>query len=75
MESQEKSTRIRPQLTARELAKFLMTNPDAPVFVAPSMLNLGEPEETQEFIDWEGRIQAVCVEYDGERFTIGFKED
>jgi hypothetical protein len=65
--------RIRPQLKAKELAEFLLRDPDALVFASGSLLNLDEPEETQEFIDWEEKIKVVAVEHSYEGFTIGWE--
>ena len=64
--------RNRPILTARELAAFLLKHPDSPVYAAISLLNIDEPEATQEFVDWENVSPVVAVEFGSARYTIGF---
>lgn len=59
-----KTMRKRPQLTVGELKRFLRKlNNDAPVFLAPSVVNIDEPKETQEFILDDEKIKCVAIEY------------
>ena len=55
--------RKRPALTVRELRIYLgRLNPNAKVYLAPSIVNLDEPEETQEFICDEHKKKCVAIE-------------
>jgi hypothetical protein len=65
--------RIRPQLTVKELVEFLeKCNPSALVSAAPSLVNYDEPKETQEFVDWERKLNIVAVERGNEHVVFGF---
>ena len=59
--------RKRPQLKLVEVIKHLQNIQrevgDIPIFLAPSILNLDEPKETQEFIDSDRKIKCVAIEY------------
>ena len=66
--------RKRPQITNGEVIKFLSEYPkDLPVYCAPSMLNIDEPEDTQEFIYDDDKTECVAIESDGKFITFGFK--
>jgi hypothetical protein len=55
--------RKRPVLTVKELIKYLRkVNPNAKVFLAPSIVNLDEPQATQEFILTEEGLKCVAIE-------------
>jgi len=67
--------RKRPQLTVGEVVDHLSKcDRNLPLFCAASLLNLDEPEETQEFIDDNSRMECVAVEFSSAYATIGFKD-
>ena len=72
--------RNRPALTVRKLRNYLRKiNPGAEVYIAPSIVNLDEPEETQEFILGEG-VKCVAIEstvplITTQRVTLGWASD
>jgi hypothetical protein len=74
--------RKRPILTVGDLEKFIKgMNPKATIFLAPSILNLDEPKETQEFIDSDRKIKCVAIETiafnnpkDVKSITLGWAE-
>lgn len=67
--------RNRPQLTVGELIDFILKLPkETLVYSAPSMINLDEPEETQEFIDLEHAPVVAIESCDGE-FTMGYIDE
>lgn len=72
--------RKRPTLTVGELMDYLKNvNPKAKIFLAPSLLNLDEPQATQEFIDDDNRKKCVAVESScpisqTKRVTLGYAE-
>ena len=70
-------SRFRPQITVGEAIKFLNEYPDdLLIFCATSLVNIDEPEETQEFI--EDDRKRPCVAIEGTRhngyITFGFVE-
>jgi len=69
------ATRNRPQITVGELIDFMSKYPkDTLVYSAPSMINLDEPEATQEFI-LDDHTPVVAVEYGSNELTIGYIGD
>jgi hypothetical protein len=55
--------RKRNALTVGQLIEYLSKYPkEAKVYAAPSLVNLDEPPETQEFIDHEVRTKVVSME-------------
>lgn len=65
--------RDRPQITNEELILFLQKQPkNVKIFCSVSLLSLDEPEETQEFIDWENRRACVAVEVSSDGITLGY---
>ena len=67
--------RNRPQLTIGELIDFMSKYPrNTLVYSAPSIINVDEPEETQEFIEME-HTPVVAVEHSVGELTIGYIGD
>ena len=67
---------IRRALTAREVASFLLKNPDALVYAAPSWYNVDEPDRTKrEFVDHDRTMRVAAIEYGEGCYTIGYVEE
>jgi len=68
--------RIRPQLTAGEIIDFISKYPrDTLVSAGPSLLNLDEPVETQEFIMEDEAIPVVSVSYSNPyKIVVGWED-
>ncbi len=56
--------RKRPQLKVKDLKLILKKfDQNAPIFLASSIVNLDEPQRTQEFIDSDRKVKCVAIEY------------
>lgn len=67
----------RPVITVGELLDFIESSKatrESRLYICPSLINEGEPEETQEFCDSEHDCPVVALEVsDGKKFWIGYK--
>lgn len=69
-------TMRRPQITVGELVNHLLkADQSIPVYVAPSDINYDEPEETQEFIADDEKIECVSLEFCSSYATIGWRRE
>jgi len=66
-------TRKRPPLTVGKAINFLSKlDKNLPIGIAPSWVNLDEPPETQEFINWEEVRVCVAIEHTPTEVIFGW---